>query len=91
MFKHITSYPWTLGGSGLTVWGYEQQYGRPLVVNCDAKNERITMPTATKRANARLIAIAPQMYEIIQKMQSEDAKALVRYMEKETDHADQGN
>jgi len=91
MFKHITSYPWTLGGSGLTVWGYEQQYGRPLVVNCDAKNERITMPTATKRANARLIAIAPQMYEIIEKMQSEDAKALVRYMEKETDHADQGN
>jgi len=88
MFKHITSYPWTLGGSGLTVWGYEQQYGRPLVVNCDAKNERITMPTATKRANARLIAIAPQMYEIIQKMQSEDAQALVRYMEKEIDHAD---
>ena len=89
MFKHITSYPWTLGGSGLTVWGYEQQYGRPLVVNCDAKNERISMPTATKRANARLISIAPQMYEIIQKMQSEDAKELVRYMEKETDHADQ--
>ena len=89
MFKHITSYPWTLGGSGLTVWGYEQKYGSPLVVNCDAKNERISMPTATKRANARLISIAPQMYEIIQKMQSEDAKALVRYMEKETDHADQ--
>ena len=88
MFKHITSYPWTLGGSGLTVWGYEQQYGRPLVVNCDAKNERISMPTATKRANARLISIAPQMYEIIQKMQSEDAQALVRYMEKEIDHAD---
>ena len=83
MFKHITSYPWTLGGSGLTVWGYEQQYGRPLVVNCDAKNERITMPTATKRANARLISIAPQMYEIIQRMQSEEAQALVRYMEKE--------
>ena len=88
MFKHITSYPWTLGGSGLTVWGYEQQYGRPLVVNCDAKNERISMPTATKRANARLISIAPQMYEIIQKMQSEEAQALVRYMEKEIDHAD---
>ena len=89
MFKHITSYPWTLGGSGLTVWGYEQKYGRPLVVNCDAKNERISMPTATKRANARLISIAPQMYEIIQKMQSEDAKALVRYMEKEIENADQ--
>jgi hypothetical protein len=52
---------------------------------------QVSMPTATKRANARLISIAPQMYEIIQKMQSEDAKALVRYMEKEIDHADQGN
>ena len=83
MFKHITSHPWTLGGSGLTVWGYEQQYGRPLVVNCDAKNERITMPTATKRANARLISIAPQMYEIIQTMHGNpDAMALVAYMEK---------
>jgi hypothetical protein len=36
---------------------------------------------ATQRANARLIAIAPQMYEIIQKMHTEDAQALVRYME----------
>jgi hypothetical protein len=34
------------------------------------------------------MAIAPQMYEIIQKMQSEDAQALVRYTEKEIDHAD---
>ena len=85
MFKHITSYPWTLGGSGLTVWGYEQQYGRPLVVNCDAKNERISMPTATKRANARLISIAPQMYEIIERLGTDEAKALVRYMERD-DH-----
>jgi hypothetical protein len=58
-----------------------------MVADCYSKN----IPVATMRANARLIAIAPQMYEIIQKMQSEDAKALVRYMEKETDHADQGN
>jgi hypothetical protein len=85
MFKHITSHPWTLGGSGLTVWGYEQQYGRPLVVNCDAKNERISMPTATKRANARLISIAPQMYEIIERLGTDEAKALVRYMERD-DH-----
>jgi hypothetical protein len=28
------------------------------------------------------------MYEIIQKMQSEEAQSLVRYMEKETEHAD---
>jgi hypothetical protein len=46
------------------------------------------VPTATQRANARLISIAPQMYEIIQKLQSDDAKALVRYMEKEVDHED---
>jgi hypothetical protein len=58
-----------------------------MVADCYSKNT----PVATMRANARLIAIAPQMYEIIQKMQSEDAKELVRYMEKETDHADQGN
>jgi len=83
MFKHTTSHPWTLGGSGLTVWGYEQQYGRPLVVNCDAKNERISMPTATKRANARLISIAPQMYEIIERLGTDEAKALVRYMERD--------
>ena len=85
MFKHITSHPWTLGGSGLTVWGYEQKYGSPLVVNCDARNERISMPTATKRANARLISIAPQMYEIIERLGTDEAKALVRYMER-NDH-----
>ena len=89
MFKHITSYPWTVGRRGIqtttSVWGYENEYGIPLVAECHGKDS----PTATQRANARLIAIAPQMYEIIQKMQSEDAKALVRYMEKETDHADQ--
>ena len=89
MFKHITPHPWTVGRRGIqtttSVWGYENDYGIPLVAECHGKDS----PTATQRANARLIAIAPQMYEIIQKMQSEDAKALVRYMEKETDHADQ--
>jgi hypothetical protein len=91
MFKHITPHPWTVGRRGIqtttSVWGYENDFGIPLVAECHGKDS----PTATQRANARLIAIAPQMYEIIQKMQSEDAKALVRYMEKETDHADQGN
>jgi hypothetical protein len=55
-----------------------------MVADCYSKN----IPVATMRANARLIAIAPQMYEIIQKMQSEDAQALVRYMEKEIENAD---
>ena len=91
MFKHITPHPWTVGRRGVqtttSVWGYENDFGIPLVAECHSKDS----PTATQRANARLIAIAPQMYEIIQKMQSEDAKALVRYMEKETDHADQDN
>jgi hypothetical protein len=85
MFKHISPHPWTAGK--LTVWSYPHEGGKNIVANCGNRN----IPTATQRANARLIAIAPQMYEIIQKMQSEDAKALVRYMEKETDHADQGN
>jgi hypothetical protein len=89
MFKHITPHPWTVGRRGVqtttSVWGYENDFGIPLVAECHSKDS----PTATQRANARLIAIAPQMYEIIQKMQSDEAKALVRYMEKETDHADQ--
>lgn len=75
MFKHITSYPWTAGA--MTVWSYPHANGRSLIASCGNKN----IPVLTQRANARLIAIAPQMYEIIQKMQSEDAKALVRYME----------
>jgi hypothetical protein len=85
MFKHITPHPWT--ALSATVWGYESNFGQPQVASCVNKNQ----PMATQRANARLISIAPQMYEIIQKMQSEDAKELVRYMEKETDHADQDN
>jgi hypothetical protein len=56
-----------------------------MVADCYSKNT----PVATMRANARLIAIAPQMYEIIQKLQSDDAKALVKYMEKEADNEDQ--
>jgi len=81
MFKHITPHPWTVGRRGLktsnSVWGYEGDHGIPLVADCYSKNT----PIATQRANARLIAIAPQMYEIIQKMHTEDAQALVRYME----------
>lgn len=77
MFKHITSHPWSV--SRLTVWGYEGDYGVPMVADCYSKNT----PVATMRANARLIAIAPQMYEIIQKMHGNaDAMALVAYMEK---------
>jgi len=77
MFKHITSHPWSV--SRLTVWGYEGNYGVPMVADCYSKNT----PVATMRANARLIAIAPQMYEIIQKMHGNaDAMALVAYMEK---------
>jgi len=83
MFKYVTPHPWTAHGS--TIWGYENEHGQPQVGSCVNKN----LPTATQRANARLMAIAPQMYEIIQKMQSEQAQALVRYMEKEIDHADQ--
>jgi hypothetical protein len=55
-----------------------------MVADCYSKNT----PVATMRANARLIAIAPQMFEIIQKLQSDEAQALVRYMEKEVDHED---
>jgi hypothetical protein len=83
MFKHVTSHPW--GAEGTTVWGYEGIHGKPLVSVCMSKN----MPLATQRANARLISIAPQMFEIIQKLQSDEAKALVRYMEKEVDYESQ--
>ena len=79
MFKHITSYPWSV--SRLTVWGYEDDYGVPMVADCYSKNT----PVATMRANARLIAIAPQMYEIIERLGTDEAKALVRYMERD-DH-----
>ena len=79
MFKHITSYPWSV--SRLTVWGYEGNYGIPMVSDCYSKNT----PVATMRANARLIAIAPQMYEIIERLGTDEAKALVRYMERD-DH-----
>ena len=75
MFKHITPHPWTAGK--LTVWSYPHEHGKHLVANCTNRN----IPVATQRANARLIAIAPQMYEIIQRMHTEDAQALVRYME----------
>jgi len=79
MFKHISPHPWTAHGS--TVWGYENEHGQPQVGSCVNKN----LPTATQRANARLIAIAPQMYEIIERLGTDEAKALVRYMERD-DH-----
>jgi hypothetical protein len=80
MFKHTSPAPWMTGGSGVTVWGYEQKYGRPLVSNCENRD----LPTATKRANARLIAIAPQMFEILMGLtDNEQAMELVRYMNKE--------
>lgn len=83
MFKHITSYPWSV--SRLTVWGYEGDYGIPMVSDCYSKN----IPVATMRANARLIAIAPQMFEIIQGMvNNEDAMRLVRYMEADNETTD---
>jgi hypothetical protein len=63
------------------VWGYEGDYGIPMVSDCYSKNT----PVATMRANARLIAIAPQMYEIIERLGTDEAKALVRYMERD-DH-----
>jgi hypothetical protein len=84
MFKHITAHPWTVGRRGMqttsSVWGYENDYGIPLVAECHGKNT----PTATQRANARLISIAPQMFEILQRLtNNEEAQALVRFMEKE--------
>ena len=83
MFKHITAHPWTTGQSldQNTVWGYEGKYGTPLVCHCFSKMS----PLLTQRANARLISIAPQMYEIIEKLGTDEAKALVRYMERD-DH-----
>ena len=79
MFKHITPHPWT--ALSATVWGYENEHGQPQVGSCVNKN----LPTATQRANARLIAIAPQMYEIIERLGTDEAKALVRYMDRD-DH-----
>jgi len=83
MFKHITSHPWTV--SRLTVWGYEGDYGIPMVSDCYSKNT----PIATMRANARLIAIAPQMFEIIRGMvNNEEAMRLVRYMEADNEDSE---
>jgi hypothetical protein len=68
-----------------SVWGYEDDYGIPIVADCFSKNT----PMATQRANARLIAIAPQMFEIIQGMvNNEDAMRLVRYMEADNETTD---
>ena len=80
MFKHISPAPWMTGGSGLTVWGYEQQYGRPLIANCENKDTA----HLAKRANARLISIAPQMFEVLMTLtDNQEAMELVRFMNKE--------
>jgi len=80
MFKHTSPAPWMINGSGLTVWGYPQKYGQPLICNCENKD----IPLASKRANARLISIAPQMFELLMTLtDNEDAIELVRYMNKE--------
>ena len=83
MFKHITPHPWT--ALSATVWGYENDHGQPQVASCRNTN----LPTATQRANARLIAIAPQMFEILRGLtNNEEAQMLVRYMEKEVAYED---
>ena len=87
MFKHITPHPWSVGSSlnQNTVWGYESKFGLPLVADCFSKMS----PLNTQRANARLISIAPQMFEILRGLtNNEEAQMLVRYMEKEDSHAD---
>lgn len=76
MFKHITPHPWH--SSNITVWGYQDQWGYPRVADCKS----LSTPMATQRANARLISIAPQMFEIIMGLtNNEEAMRLVRYME----------
>ena len=76
MFKHISDSPWTAGGT--TVWSHPNKYGRSLIANCNNKN----LPLATARANARLIACAPMMFEIVRMMQfDEQAQSIVRFVE----------
>lgn len=76
MFKHITAYPWT--ARSVTVWGYEAEHGEPQVCSCRNNN----LPMVTQRANARLMSLAPQMFEIIRELtDNEEAMRLVRYME----------
>jgi hypothetical protein len=77
MFKRITPYPWSV--SNTTVWGYENEYGTPQVASMNK-----SVPVSTQRANARLISIAPQMFEVLMTLTDNDeAMALVRYMNKE--------
>ena len=80
MFKQITPYPWMTGGSHVNVWGYQGKYGQALVSKCENKD----MPTATQRANARLISIAPQMFEVLMTLtDNQEAMELVRFMNRE--------
>jgi hypothetical protein len=88
MFKHITAHPWTVGRRGIatsnSVWGYENDYGIPIVADCFNKNT----PLATQRANARLISIAPQMFELIRQMvDNEEAMELVKFMEADNENS----
>lgn len=78
MFKHITSHPWH--AANVTVWGYPEEGGYPQVANCKS----LSLPLATQRANARLMSLAPQMFEIIQTLHNNpEAQAIVRFMNKE--------
>jgi hypothetical protein len=78
MFKHISPDPWS--AQNTNVWDYQ---GETILASCANKN----LPLATQRANARLIAIAPLMFEIIKGLHgNERAQALVRYMEREVDY-----
>ena len=85
MFKHISPHPWTTGTTHFkkTVWGYEGKFGQPRVADCFSK----LTPLLTQRANARLISIAPQMFELIQTLtNNEEAMRLVRFMEADNEN-----
>lgn len=80
MFKHTTPYPWI--AENMTVWDYE----RNTII---ASSRQPKIPIATQRANARLIAIAPQMFELIRGMiNNDDAMRLVRYMEADNEDSE---
>lgn len=78
MFKHITPHPWH--ASNVTVWGYPDAIGYPQVANC----KTLSLPLATQRANARLMSLAPQMFEILLTLPDNlEAQAIVRFMNQE--------
>ena len=53
----FTKGPWTSG------WVGEKPHGTAVVWIPDSSNERIEVHTSNARANARLIAAAPELYE----------------------------